>query len=329
MQLTSGVEIPDGLLAAMPQLAENSRQGFEQITGTMHWASGFVISHTSLGISGPLYDTRTESRYTGKERDTETGLDYFGARYYASNMGRYLSPDWAAKQEPVPYAKLGDPQTLNLYSYVQNNPLSRWDDDGHETQTYYGNPSYAAQQANDKHISATEWKVWGGVALGVGALSGASEIGAGVRSLWALGARTATAAYLGLSVLGTQTAQNLMSGRDAVSNSLGAIKDAAASGELNLSAGTASRLGSSLNAISNSFTNSDINGAIKQSITGIEAGGDHVQELQATGNALANLSKSLTGALQNPNLSDQTRGLYTNAVNAIKPVVDQINKLNH
>jgi hypothetical protein len=54
-----------------------------------------------------------------------------------------------------------------------------------------------------------------------------------------------------------------------------------------------------------------------------------VQELQATGNALANLSKSLTGALQNPNLFDQTRGLYTNAVNAIKPVVAQINKLNH
>ena len=91
-----------------------------------------------------------------------------------------------------------------------------------------------------------------------------------------------------------------MSGRDAVSSSLGAIKDAAASGELNLSAGTASRLGSSLNAISNSFTNSDINGAIKQSVTGIEAGGDHVQELQATSNALANLSKSLTGAIQIP-----------------------------
>jgi RHS repeat-associated protein len=64
------------------------------------------------------------SRYTGKERDTESGLDYFGARYYASNMGRFMSPDWAAKAEPVPYSKLDDPQTLNLYSYVRNNPLS-------------------------------------------------------------------------------------------------------------------------------------------------------------------------------------------------------------
>ena len=50
-------------------------------------------------------------------------------------MGRFMSPDWSAKQEPVPYSKLTDPQTLNLYSYVGNNPLSRFDDDGHEVIT--------------------------------------------------------------------------------------------------------------------------------------------------------------------------------------------------
>jgi hypothetical protein len=42
-----------------------------------------------------------------------------------------MSPDWSAKEEPVPYAKLDDPQTLNLYGYVGNNPLSRADADGH------------------------------------------------------------------------------------------------------------------------------------------------------------------------------------------------------
>jgi RHS repeat-associated protein len=71
------------------------------------------------------------SRFTGKERDAESGNDYFGARYYASNMGRMMSPDWSAKATPVPYAKLGDPQSLNLYAYVGNNPLSRIDADGH------------------------------------------------------------------------------------------------------------------------------------------------------------------------------------------------------
>jgi RHS repeat-associated protein len=68
---------------------------------------------------------------TGKERDTESGNDYFGARYYASTMGRFLSPDWSAKEEPVPYAKLDNPQTLNLYNYMRNNPLAGVDADGH------------------------------------------------------------------------------------------------------------------------------------------------------------------------------------------------------
>ncbi len=71
------------------------------------------------------------SKYTGKERDAESGLDYFGARYYGSALGRWTSPDWSAKPEPVPYADLGNPQSLNQYSYVLNNPLGRADADGH------------------------------------------------------------------------------------------------------------------------------------------------------------------------------------------------------
>ncbi len=70
-------------------------------------------------------------KFTGKERDSETGLDMFGARYYASTMGRFMTPDWAAKPTSVPYAQFGDPQSLNLYGYVRNNPLSRIDQDGH------------------------------------------------------------------------------------------------------------------------------------------------------------------------------------------------------
>ena len=72
-----------------------------------------------------------QSRYTGKERDTESGNDYFDARYYSSNLGRFMSPDWSAKAEPVPYARLDDPQTLNLYSYLQNSPTAGVDADGH------------------------------------------------------------------------------------------------------------------------------------------------------------------------------------------------------
>jgi len=69
--------------------------------------------------------------FTGKERDTESGNDYFGARYYASTMGRWMSPDWAPNVQAVPYADFTHPQTLNLYQYMQNNPLTKADSDGH------------------------------------------------------------------------------------------------------------------------------------------------------------------------------------------------------
>jgi RHS repeat-associated protein len=56
------------------------------------------------------------SRYTGKERDSESGNDYFGARYYASSMGRFMSPDPSG----LKYANSLDPQSLNLsFNYPQ------------------------------------------------------------------------------------------------------------------------------------------------------------------------------------------------------------------
>ena len=70
-------------------------------------------------------------KFNGKERDSESGLDMFGARYYGSSLGRFMTPDWAAKPTNVPYAHFGNPQSLNLYSYVQNNPTTVGDPDGH------------------------------------------------------------------------------------------------------------------------------------------------------------------------------------------------------
>jgi RHS repeat-associated protein len=80
----------------------------------------------------------TEHHFTAKERDTESGNDYFGARYYASSMGRFMSPDYNDEGEeikPVPYANLEDPQGLNQYAYAGNNPLTNIDPDGHDCQT--------------------------------------------------------------------------------------------------------------------------------------------------------------------------------------------------
>jgi RHS repeat-associated protein len=70
-------------------------------------------------------------KFTGKERDAETGLDYFGARYYSNGLGRFITPDWAAKATAVPYADFGNPQSLNLYRYPSN-PETYADIDGHQ-----------------------------------------------------------------------------------------------------------------------------------------------------------------------------------------------------
>ena len=110
---------------------------------TLNVDDGFVYDNGSAGYTLAdnmdylpfgeqiLGGSDTTHKFTGKERDNESGLDYFGARYDSSSMGRFMTPDWSAKPQGVPYAQLTDPQSLNLYSYVRNNPLSRIDADGH------------------------------------------------------------------------------------------------------------------------------------------------------------------------------------------------------
>jgi RHS repeat-associated protein len=72
-------------------------------------------------------------KFTGKERDSETQLDYFGARFYSNGLGRWVSADWSPTPIPVPYADFHDPQSLNLYGFVGGNPASKADPDGHQT----------------------------------------------------------------------------------------------------------------------------------------------------------------------------------------------------
>jgi RHS repeat-associated protein len=93
------------------------------------------------GERTPLVNTCPQNfKFNGKERDPETGLDDFGARYFSSSFGRWLSPDWSAIPAPVPYADLTNPQTLNLYQFVGNNPESFSDAMGHAIMAMSGTP---------------------------------------------------------------------------------------------------------------------------------------------------------------------------------------------
>jgi RHS repeat-associated protein len=95
-------------------------------------ASGQLVNSWSSDPFGnyltPRYATSdpSEQHFTGKERDTESGNDYFGARYYASSMGRFMSPD----PSQLYYADPTNPQSFNLYSYALNNPLKNTDPTG-------------------------------------------------------------------------------------------------------------------------------------------------------------------------------------------------------
>ncbi len=82
-------------------------------------------------------------KFTGKERDSESGLDDFEARFYSSSIGRFMQVDEfsggpvdpfdpsPSTAGPLPYADVFKPQSLNKYTYVYNNPLRYTDPNGH------------------------------------------------------------------------------------------------------------------------------------------------------------------------------------------------------
>jgi RHS repeat-associated protein len=83
------------------------------------------LRSSSLGYSG---GDGVRQQFTLKERDAETGLDYFGARYYASIQGRFAGADPLF----IEVNRLEYPQSWNLYTYTRNNPLRFIDPDGLE-----------------------------------------------------------------------------------------------------------------------------------------------------------------------------------------------------
>ena len=98
------------------------------------WHAPFGAQAASTGTAKVKY------KYTGKEQD-ESGLYYYGARYYDPAVGRFMSADSVI---PSVY----DSQALNRYAYVRNNPIRLVDPDGHFFKewlfphAYYSDPNY-------------------------------------------------------------------------------------------------------------------------------------------------------------------------------------------
>ncbi|MDQ3802272.1 MAG: hypothetical protein M3416_00215, partial [Acidobacteriota bacterium] len=113
-----------------------------------YFAFGEEVTAGRAGAQGYGQPDGLRQKWVGKERDTETGLNYFLARYHSSAQGRFTSPDefqggpdevsvlgsGHEENQALPYADITEPQSLNKYQYCLNNPLRYVDPDGHKAQ---------------------------------------------------------------------------------------------------------------------------------------------------------------------------------------------------
>ncbi len=87
------------------------------------WSADYKPFGEESWISGTL---ENNEKFVGKEKDKETGLYYFGARYMETKIGRFTTVDPARISE----VDLINPQRLNRYAYSLNNPYRYIDSDG-------------------------------------------------------------------------------------------------------------------------------------------------------------------------------------------------------
>jgi len=104
--------------------------------------------------SNPGFGAGQSRKFTGKERDAESGLDYFGARYYGSKVGRLTTVDPLM----TPTDNIFDPQRWNRYAYGRNSPLRHVDPDGRDwlyrtvMSTFFGS-AYVAEHGDRSSFS--------------------------------------------------------------------------------------------------------------------------------------------------------------------------------
>ncbi len=124
----------NGQLLATESPTDGTRYHFSDHLGTPRVitdAAGTVLSrhdYYPYGMELTPWTDGESHKFTGNERDTESGLDNFGARYNSSGLGRFMSADPLKIGGDV--VDLSNPQAWNAYTYVINNPLNVVDPDG-------------------------------------------------------------------------------------------------------------------------------------------------------------------------------------------------------
>ena len=120
-------------------------------------------------------------RFTGQQLDPESGLYYYGGRYYDPELGRFISPDPFVGQP-------SDPQNLNRYSYVENNPVNKIDPSGYKS-------FWKKVGKFFKTLFSKPGRLFASIAVGVftGFVLGPAGLGL-LSSSWAIGAVAGAAA---------------------------------------------------------------------------------------------------------------------------------------
>ena len=148
----------DGLgnVRAITDAAGNVTERHDYLPFGEECTTGPCATNPGVGAGQPR-------KFTGKERDQETGLDYFGARYYGSKIGRFTTVDPVVNIK----ASLLNPQRWNRYSYSLNSPIRFNDPDGREVPVVIDNKLYNMGLEGKTTGSVAEGnRAFGGLILG-------------------------------------------------------------------------------------------------------------------------------------------------------------------
>lgn len=206
-----------------PQYYIDDFLGSSRVVAQSNGVVCYDADFTPYGAERAYVNSCPQNKYKfeGKERDDETSNDAFGARYYTWRFGRWLSSDWSAAPVPVPYANLGNPQSLNLYSMVADDPESFADFDGH-----CWPPSECAHAVMDKVNQTQKWVEDKAVATGNPTVAAGATFASGVT-------RDIINGFAGLGTVG-EASGAVWDSRDTTQRVLAAVEDGGKAGGIAL-----------------------------------------------------------------------------------------------